>query len=196
MVAAEGEGIDLDDDVAARCAVTPRPNDAAYWALDHGRGAVEGEGQFKIASCAVHFTGALLLDPRDAELLDAHLQYRQDAPAADAGAAVDGDAPALGADDVDDAGAAGGGGWSDDDRMDGVPCDTVADAAAAQHGGAFSPPRTRAATGAGSAGADDEDDVDFDPWAPLDYNDPSGMRHTRRPAGTVPQAPRRRRNPV
>ncbi len=165
-------------------------HDAAFWALRDSGNATEGEGQYKIASCAVHFTGALLLDPRDAELLDEHLEYRQEAAAApepqDAGPAGAGAADMVAGDD-DDAAAHLGGGWSDDERMADMPCDTAAEAAAAGHAaqpGAFTPPHTRGAAaaqaGAGEyADEDDDDEDDFDPWAPLDYSDPTGAWQVR-----------------
>jgi hypothetical protein len=209
-VGAEGEGIDLDEDAAARCAVAPRgADDAALWALrdtatadgaaykartcahacaltltrSHSRCHLSSLVLSQIASCAVHAaTGALLLDPRDAELLDEHLQYRQQQE----GPTDHGDHAAGGEDDADGGGAMGG--WSDDDgggAMEGLPDEGPAapplDAPGAE------PHRTRAAAAALAGGADggaaaayasdgdasDEED-DFDPWAPLDFADANG----------------------
>ena len=54
---AEGQGIDLDDESAARCAVAPRELDSALWALcDAGNGAeaAEGQAQYKARARVTH----------------------------------------------------------------------------------------------------------------------------------------------
>jgi condensin-2 complex subunit H2 len=167
--------------------VTPRELDSALWALcDAGNGAeaAEGQAQFKartisillrvnqtltccvaraqIASCAVHFTGALLLDPRDAALLDEHLQYRVEAPLEAAAPAAE-----AGAAEEADLGAGGmGGGWADDDdgRMDDVPGDA-----------AFPADDAAAPVAYGLQDDEEEEEEEADPWAPLDYNDAAGL---------------------
>ena len=111
----------------------------------------------QVASCAVHFTGALLLDPRDAALLDEHLQYAQPEAAQ----------PVVVAADYDDdfGGGGGGGGWSDDDGGHFV------DAAALQG----TPGRgMHLAAAAGAADEDEDGEDEPDPWVPLDFDDPNG----------------------
>jgi hypothetical protein len=120
----------------------------------------------QVASCAVHFTGALLLDPRDASLLDEHLQYVQ--PEAEQQAAQQ--AAAEYDDDFGGDGAPMAGGWDDDDAppaphaADGTP------ARQAQHLGGGAPFM--------AMDQEEEEDEEPDPWAPLDFDDPNGASIT------------------
>jgi len=97
----------------------------------------------------VHSTGALLLDPGDAELLDEHLRYAVTPipapPPPDGEAAAAGEAPAF----------AAGGGWSDDE------------------GGYF--PGGGEEAEAAPPPAPPADEEEPDPWEPLDYNDAAGL---------------------
>jgi len=110
----------------------------------------------------VHFTGALLLDPADAALLDEHLRF---APAAAAAAAGGAAAPAPAGEEGEGVGIGGGGfgGWSDDDAGGYYPGDA---------GGEAEP----AAGAPRSEGAfEGEEEEEEDPWAPLDFNDAQGL---------------------
>jgi len=121
----------------------------------------------QISACTVHFTGALLLDPHDASLLDENLCYAAARPPRDHAPAepraADGAAAFM---DADEDGCGGwGGGWSDDEAA---------------------PPPGEARAAAPCEEADDEPD----PWAPLDLSDPAGLPvRPYRKARVVPRRP-------
>ena len=102
----------------------------------------------------MHFTGALLLDPRDAALLDEHLQYRPQAEAEAQPAPPAGEGAAA----MEEG---GGGAWGDEDG--------------GYYPGDDAPMQEPGGTPLRALGHDgEEEEEEADPWEPLDYNDPDG----------------------
>ena len=149
------------------------------------QGKDTGDGsEFKMSGCSVHPSGALVIDAADIDLLDERLTYFDRTTGDDSGAAdVSGarfneanrspTAPEHQANDTeetamlpapmdDDENDFGGGGLMDDD--DGAFAQAVT----------AGPSAPQPAT-AQQQNGEDQDEDDFDPYAPLDMHDPSAL---------------------
>lgn len=212
-----GKDIDMDEGTSPQIQ-RPMPTPAMLLALDSageffGSGAA---GSFRISSCVVHESGALLIEPGGACGYDAMLRrvaprtspsgaYHTppvdpnaagaapgvgapcqaptppgEAPAGQADAAADGAAPGneyQGGDDYDDG---GGMDWGPDDDCP-MPKDASPGRAAEQQR------QQQEQQPAAGQEEDEEEDV-FDPWAPLDQHDDSGM--ARKPFRKAKRLPR------
>ena len=166
---------------------TPTINLAHSALLQMIQGKDCGDGvEYKMSSCSVHPSGALVLDAADVNSLDSRLTYYDRSDSAGAGAVDaaaawlteanrspssaeggtldDNDAVPL---PMDDDNHFGGGGFVDDDSG------TFAQEAAA---GPSAPVLTSTQQQAdGADGDDEEEEEDFDPYAPLDMHDPNGL---------------------
>lgn len=127
----------------------------------------------QISGCEVHFTGALLLDARDAPLLDDNLHFTPGGGAGAGGAGRGAGAPEAGNDgeagaafsddDGDGGGGFGGGGWGSD----------AGDEAPAGAAGGGDAPAGAAGDEAEAAAEDDEPAVDL--WANMAFGDTSTL---------------------
>eukprot|EP00887_Chlorella_sp_A99_P001915 scaffold18.g1915.t1 len=180
----EGTGIDLDEGAEHRVATVVRPP-GVLLALDDGAGgAGEGDaGASRLALCSVHCSGALLLEPRDGDLLDERLQpvgstvggwgaWPADGRATDAGAGPSGMVvdSAHGADDLGPGMASDGdddhydrGGFGGEDDYGGWQDGSCAASSGEAVGGT-------AAQGAVVRSGPQQRDEFFDPYKPLDPN--------------------------
>lgn len=189
---AEGTGIDLDEHAAAVVAAPVRPPATLLAMDDSGAGNGDGEagnyrvsgaprcvpcsrsvmmapahrrcGAAQIASCAVHRSGALLLESRDGDNLDEYLQ-----PIAGPAYTAHPSDPAAGADfdDVHDDDDSGGFG-DDGGDYGGGPMEEDQECRVAEYG-APGADREAPAGHAAAAPAAAEDEF-FDPYKPLDPN--------------------------
>lgn len=185
-----GGGADADTNYSRVGANAPPKINLAHTALlQMIQGKDCGEGaEYKMSSCAIHPSGAMVLDAADVSSLDASLSFFHggtgagagsiEAAAAwldeanripvtteqEAGAGGDEDQAALMDDDDNDF---GGGGFMDDDG---------GDFALGAAGGSATPapaPVQQPHQGDEVEGEDEEED--FDPYAPLDMHDPNGL---------------------
>ncbi|KAK9810243.1 hypothetical protein WJX72_007164 [[Myrmecia] bisecta] len=188
----EGTEIDLDENSGSHAAPPARPPAALLALEDSGGCQGDGDaGNYRIANCSVHLSGALLLESRDGDFLDEFLQrsgstagpsqhaeqMQQQAQALsrEQQSSVD---PAEGACMPDDSGyGCDAGGFSDDDNDGGGPMDYdeganaargPSDDPAAAHGEDWL--RDGAQGGAQPEPQRVEEEL-FDPYAPLDMND-------------------------
>lgn len=114
----EGQDIDIEDDDALGFFEVNRPPAALLALEDHSGGQGDGEaGAYRLATCFVHPSGALLLEVRDGEQYDAELRCTLPQPPAAA------EADLMDADYDDDGGDYGGGIDMADDDDDDAPLD-------------------------------------------------------------------------
>lgn len=186
--------VDVTNDEAAALrqnvdAPPARVNLAHSALLQMIQGKDGGEGvEYKMSSCSVHPSGALVLDAADVNSLDSRLAYfdrsagsgagavdaaaawlteANRSPSAAEGGAVDDDAAAMAPAPMDDDdNDFGGGGFADDDGG------TFAQEAAAS----LPAPAPAPAQQQRREDEEEEDEEDdFDPYAPLDMHDPNGL---------------------
>ena len=189
-MSAEGVGIDLDDDLhtdhdedddgVAGDRPLPLRLPATLLALEDVEFGDKGDGEsgnYRVATCAVHRSGALLLEARDGYYLDDQLRpktscssprsHDHDGGSTMTAVVFDGGNNACGADDDNDDAGCWGGEGGDGGRYvdDEIPLlETTMDALQVP----VSPQEEACDLG-------EEEDEFFDPYTPLDPNDPSSM---------------------
>mmetsp|Transcript_27660 Transcript_27660/g.68068 ORF Transcript_27660/g.68068 Transcript_27660/m.68068 type:complete len:790 (-) Transcript_27660:132-2501(-) len=186
-----GEEEEVGDAKAGTAAISTARARAHSTLMQMIQGRDCGDGvEYRMSSCTIHPSGAMVLDVQDATALDSRLNFRDDgrsgfggSGSAEAAAAWFGPATSSGARDPaaaeDDSAAAAGmaqPGAMDDDDNDfggGLMMDHESDQDAAAGAGAPAP-ATRSQAQQQQQDEEEDEEEDFDPYTPLDMHDPSG----------------------